>query len=816
MALLGNGPAVGARLLSFQIRVVPRPGLKHAALPLAAAILLLGASVAAGASDQSRKVLPGSAFRQIAQARVVGHVDGRQQLDVFVALKPRNADLLAELATHSSGRKPLDSKRMKALFLPTKQDVAAVRAYLSGYGLRFRSAKGLTLSFAGNASGAERAFGVQLSVYRDARGHSFRAPNGPLRLPPALAARVAAVDGLDTVARYRSSASVAPHAVTPAAGCGAPTYQSSQGGYLPAEFAGPDGYNFQPLLDAGADGDNEAVAFVEYSYYLSSNVTKFKDCFGLTTPITNVYVGDRNFDLKNQPEVILDLDVTMGAAPGLDAAYVYIAKDTVSMATMLNQIVAEQSTTNVHIISISWGLCEQLLPPSELSAVNSALQLAAVSGMSVFSASGDFGSSDCYPYLSGAAVDDPSSQPYATALGGTTLDVSVPKPNEVVWNGGPDGGSGGGGLSMLWMMPSWQSAAGIIGPESSGAPCASSGGYCRHVPDVALDADPQTGYIVYCTWPSSVCTGWVKVGGTSAGAPLLAGITADANEYSLANGGERLGFASPFLYDRFASGSSMFFDVDTGSNDILSLGKFSAAPGYDMATGLGTLDGYQLAQDLAAYTPASTPAAGHTTLLTASPTTNKTITYGSSVTFSGQLKDTTTGSPVQGAVVWVELDYGTGGGQAFRAVTNGTGHWTMTLRGALREKLVWRAFYLGGEGLMPDESASHLILVRPKLYATSSARMVNGHYVVRHGVLFYFNGRSGPNLAGQSVYLEWRPTSSSRWRLGAYGRFDATGRISVRGSFSGPGRFYMRWRYPGSTSKPWMPATSRSKLFVVS
>jgi hypothetical protein len=799
-----------------RVPLVPRRALRTAAAVFAASSLVLVASGPGAASGERTKTLPGSAFEQVARARVVGRVAANQRLDVFVTLKPRNSDLLADLAAHSSGQKPLDPARIKALFLPTKDDVTSVRSYMSNHGLHFRTAKGLTLSFAGDAGAAERAFGVQLVNYRDARGRAFRAPNGPLRLPPALVNRVAAVDGLDTVARYRPAAAVESHALTPVAGCGAPAYQTSQGGYLPADLAGSGGYNFQPLLDAGSDGDGEAVAFIEYSYYLSSNVTKFKQCYGLTTPITNKSVGATNYDLNDQPEVILDLDVALSAAPHLGAAYVYMAKNTVSMATMLNQIVADQATTNVHIISISWGLCEQFLPPSELSAVNGALQLAAVAGMSVFSASGDSGSSDCGAGV-GLAVDDPASQPFATAVGGTTLDVTAPTRSggEVVWNGGPDGGSGGGGLSLLWAMPSWQSAAGIVGPDSSGVPCAAGSGYCRQVPDVALNSDPQTGYIIYCTWPSSACAGWIKVGGTSAAAPLLAGMTADANEYSLANGGERLGFASPFLYDRFANSSPMFIDVQSGTNDILSLGKYSAGPGFDMATGLGSLDGYQFAQDLAGYTASAPPEQGHPTVLTASPTTNKTITYGRSLTFAGVLKDKTTGLPVQGAVVWLEADYARGGGQAWRAVTDATGHWSTTASRALREKLSWRAYYLGGEGFLPVGSSTHLIYVHPGLHASSSAGRVSGHYVVRHGVLFYYYGSSGPNMSGQTVYLEWRSASSSRWTLGAFVHFDANSRTAVRGSFRSAGRYYMRWRYSGSTAKPWLSATSPPQLFVV-
>src|SRR5947208_10036177 len=131
-------------------------------------------------------------------------------------------------------------------------------------------------------------------------------------------------------------------------------------------------------------------------------------------------------------------------------------------------------------------------------------------------------------------------------------------------------------------MPSWQSS--VVAADSSGDPCNSTD-YCRQVPDVALDADPATGYVIYCSSADCGHKGWITAGGTSAGAPLLAGMTADANEYSLANGGDRLGFANPFLYDRFANGGTFFHDVTAGTNDYGGLAKYPPGSGSDLPTG---------------------------------------------------------------------------------------------------------------------------------------------------------------------------------------------------------------------------------------
>jgi subtilase family serine protease len=759
------------------------------------------------ASGPRSAVLPGSAPRYLAHARVVGDVDADKQLDVVVTLQPRNPDLLASLAAQSSARAPLRPDQVEALFMPTRADESAVRSYLASHGFRFRGAHGLSLSFEGRAGAVEDAFGADLALYRDARGRSFRAADGPLKLPAALIEKVAAVDGLDTLARYRPAAQLAPSAALSPCGSAA-SYKNLNGGYLPADFASASGYNYQPLLDAGHDGDGEVIAFVEFSDYLPSNVNTFKSCFGLTTPVTDVAVSGGTTNRFAAGEVTLDVEIALAAAPGLDATYVYKAPATTSMAAMINRIVADQPVTGVHIISISWGLCERFLPSSELSALNSALQLAAVSGMSVFAASGDNGSSDCAPDFNGLAVDDPASQPYATAVGGTNLDLSAGRA-ESTWNS--EWGSGGGGLSARWPLPSWQ--AGIVGPDSAADPCSASPDYCRHVPDVSLNADPENGYIIYCSTEDCGYSGWVKVGGTSASAPLLAAITADANEYSLANGGQRLGFASPFLYERFAAGATFFLDVTDGSNDVFTLGKYSAATGYDLATGLGSLDGAAFAQDLAAYTASALDV--HDTAVSASPTANKTVTYGKTVTFSGVLTDRTAGTPIAGRTVWLELRDALGT-RSWRAVTNASGQWSVSLSSPLRRKETWQALYLGAEGMAAAQSPSRIVYVVPKLALTSTAKRVSGHYVIRHGTTFTVKGTTRPNMAGTIVALQWRPASSSRWRTAGSARVGARGGLSARGSWTLAGRYYMRWRYSGGTGKPWMTANSPAKLFVVS
>jgi PKD repeat protein len=216
----------------------------------------------------------------------------------------------------------------------------------------------------------------------------------------------------------------------------------------------------------------------------------------------------------------------------------------------------------------------------------------------VFAASGDRGAQDCYHGNPAdalyASVEDPSSQPFVTGVGGTRVNALGPPPSESVWNNGP-GSAGGGGLSAYWSMPSYQSGApsslNVINADSSGAPCgAPTGTYCREVPDISADADPNTGYAIYHG-------GWATVGGTSASTPTWAALAALINASSACSG-QMIGFANPVLY-RVAATSygAAFNDVTIGNNDANGTlgGLFPAGPAYDMASGLGTPIGSNLA-----------------------------------------------------------------------------------------------------------------------------------------------------------------------------------------------------------------------------
>jgi DNA-binding beta-propeller fold protein YncE len=192
------------------------------------------------------------------------------------------------------------------------------------------------------------------------------------------------------------------------------------------------------------------------------------------------------------------------------------------------------------------------------------------------------------------SVEDPSGQPFVTAVGGTDLTKLGPAPTESVWNEALLGaGAGTGGISADWTMPSYQAGPGVKSSLSSGAPCAApTGTDCRELPDVSASADPVHGYVIVYQGE------WTSVGGTSAATPLWAGLIAltDVQSGTLAS----VGFINPALYTLVSGGKKVVNDIKTGNDDYTTTGDglYPTTAHYDMATGLGSPIGGTLATDL--------------------------------------------------------------------------------------------------------------------------------------------------------------------------------------------------------------------------
>jgi kumamolisin len=272
-------------------------------------------------------------------------------------------------------------------------------------------------------------------------------------------------------------------------------------------------------------------------------------------------------------EVMLDIEVAGSVAPEATIA-VYFAPNT-------DRGFIDAVTTAIHdtdhrpsVVSISWGSAENTWTEQAMTQMEQAFIAAAAMGVTVTVAAGDNGSSD------GATdgvqhADFPASAPHALACGGTRLEIAGGAiAAESVWNDGPGQGAGGGGISDVFPVPAYQQQASI-------PPSANPGGRVgRGVPDVCGDADPDTGYTVRVDGET------IPIGGTSAVAPLWAGLIALLNQGL----GKPVGFLHPYLY---AAPPGELHDIVKGNN-----GAYSAAQGWDACTGLGSPDGAALLQGL--------------------------------------------------------------------------------------------------------------------------------------------------------------------------------------------------------------------------
>jgi kumamolisin len=418
-----------------------------------------------------------------------------------------------------------------------------------------------SIVLSGTVANMGEAFGTQLRLVQSPDG-LVRARIGVLFVPVEVGAIVTGVFGLDERPQARNRFRRLIGNVGPRA--------AGDTSYTPNAVAKL--YNF-PTAGSGL---GQTVGIIELGGgFRSSDLTAYFGKLGIKTPSVtavavdggaNVPVGDPN---SADGEVLLDIEVVGAVAPKAKIA-VYFAPNT-------DQGFLDAITTAVHdkvrtpsVISISWGSAEVNWTAQSLQAFDQAFQDAGVLGVTVCCASGDGGSAD--GETDGAShVDFPASSPNALACGGTRLESTGGKiTKETVWNQGATNGAGGGGVSDTFPLPSYQAKAGV--PVSVN-PSHFKG---RGVPDVAGDADPGTGYQIHVDGKDGV------FGGTSAVAPLWAGLIALLNEQNK----KSAGFIHPALYK---AGEKPFNDITVGNN-----GAYSAKAGWDACTGLGTPNGQAL------------------------------------------------------------------------------------------------------------------------------------------------------------------------------------------------------------------------------
>jgi kumamolisin len=519
---------------------------------------------AARFATQSRIVLPGSQKPTFAQPATAKPAPSATRITVSVVVKCKTP----LKAANRLGKERLTRAQFRQSHGPDPNALKAIRAFAKEYGLTPVAGTPIPgsciLKLTGTVAAMQRAFGTTL-VHQTGDAATYRIREGNITLPAELSGSVQAVLGLDNRPQAQPHFRVLgkkndrTHQYE---GLATPQIRAQANtSYTPVQIA--QLYQFP----ANASGAGQTIGILELGGgYRTADLTAYFKTLGQPAPkVTAVSVDGA----KNSPstadgadgEVMLDIEVSAAVAPGANIA-VYFAPNT-DQGFLDGLDAAIHDTTNKpSVISISWGSAEANWTQQAMTALDSACQSAAALGITITVAAGDNGSSDGG---TGNNVDFPSSSPHVLACGGTKLSSNgTTITNEVVWNEeASNEGATGGGVSNVFPLPTWQANSNVPKPTNA------AGG--RGVPDVCGDADPATGYTVRVDGETLV------IGGTSAVAPLWAGLIAVANRQN----GKTAGLLQPQIYA--ARAKSGFRDITSGNN-----GSFNAGPGWDACTGLGS------------------------------------------------------------------------------------------------------------------------------------------------------------------------------------------------------------------------------------
>ena len=607
----------------------------------------------------------------------------------------------------------LTPEQYAARFGLSPGDIAIVVAWLQSEGLKVNDvARGRHwIAVTGTAGLIDSAFHTAIHRY-NVEGETHFATASEPSVPAALAGVVSGFQGLDDF--YPKPM----HRLAPA---GDPAYNSSSG----AHYLAPDDfatiYNLNPLYNTGVDGTGQKIAIIGDTDVDLADIQNFRRHFNLPAndPQVVLYGPDPAIDSGNLSEA--DLDLEWSGAVARNATIVYVYARSVNTAS---QYAIDQNLAPV--ISFSFGGCELSNSP----AFRSIAQQASAQGITWLAASGDNGAAGCdAPFSSlqaskGLAVSFPASIPEITAVGGTMFSegsgnywAATNGPNlgsalsyipETAWNETGAGGlaASGGGASALFSKPPWQTGPGVPNDNA------------RDVPDVALSAADHDGYLAV-----SGGMNWI-FSGTSAASPSFAGIVALLNQYLVSAGAQAqpgLGNINPALYRLAQSTTNVFHDITTGGNIVPcrlnspncqngSMG-YQAGPGYDLVTGLGSVDAYQL------VTQWNSAAGSTITTLTADSTT---VTVTSAVKLTATVTAAAGGATPSGTVSFNVADSSLG--SAPLTVSGGVATATFTLsagRLPIGAGTVWAIY--SGDASFSGSSASVIETVG---YAAGSSAVV--------------------------------------------------------------------------------------------
>jgi subtilase family serine protease len=614
-----------------------------------------------------RSALAGSHARWATRANRVADVPPTSEIPVRVYLRGRDDAGLEAFARSvsdpksSAYRRFISAADLRSRFGPTAATVDAVRRWLAGNGLQLlgEPANNAYVEAVGSAAQIASTFGVRLGTYR-VRGNDLRASDGELSVPASVATLVSGVIGVDeSESLFRPNHIAADPAVKPSAGFrNAPPCSDSWAqkldttdpaygggfpsplpyapcGYKPAQLR--SAYGLAGTVDGGHTGASATVAIIDAfaSPTIFQDASTYAQRNDPSHPLRpsqfSQYIFKPNQKLQGAKqcdasgwygEETLDVEAVHAMAPGAHIVYVGARDCTdVALDVALNAVVANHLAS---IVSNSYGDLGEDVPAGVVNEFERIAMQAAAEGIGVYFSSGDSG--DDVSALGHASTDFPASSPWVTAVGGTSLGVGSAGSTvlETGWETGKStlvGGAysppapgaflygSGGGTSTLFGEPDYQK--GVVPDALANAHPAFAG---RVVPDVSMDGDPNTGFLVGQTqqFPKGdggVRYGEYRIGGTSLSSPLLAGVVALADDLS----GSPHGFINPTLYSNVrtrgglkdvvhANAADVRVDYVNGVNakdgTLTSVRTFdfaglsiSTAPGYDNTTGLGVPNG---------------------------------------------------------------------------------------------------------------------------------------------------------------------------------------------------------------------------------
>ena len=478
----------------------------------------------------------------------------------------------------------------------SESDLAEIVNWLQMHGMRVDEVTPghRSIVFSGTAGQVESAFHTQIHTYK-VGGELHHANASEPQIPLAL---IGVVGGVVSLHDFRSQPLRSQFSRP------SPQFTSGSGHYLsPADFATI--YDVAPLYQQTITGAGQSVAIVGRTNINMTDVRLFRSSYGLPANDPQIIVNGANPGIvSTNEEVEADLDVEWSGAVARNAAikFVVSASTNSSDGTYLSaQYIVNHNLAPV--VSMSFGLCEAALGSSGNAFINSLWQQAAAQGITVFVSSGDSGAAGCDSSSAASAsrgrgVNGLCSTPYSVCVGGTQFnDTANPSLywsssnasgtqasalsyiSENVWNESGHSGlwASGGGASASYSKPAWQTGSGV--PVDGR----------RDVPDVSLTAAGHDGYLVFINGSLMV------VSGTSAASPALAGLMA----LVVQGAGTRQGNANPAFYalankQRSFGGAAVYHDITSGNNSVPGMTGFTAAAGYDLATGLGSVDAYVL------------------------------------------------------------------------------------------------------------------------------------------------------------------------------------------------------------------------------